>query len=75
MGAEDDIPEPTGNSKAILVVHEMVLEMVLLQFSPVCRQCLVVEEVMSQVVADVSEDAAAEDSSSNVPVPVKHGVS
>lgn len=74
LGAKDDIPEPTSNSKAIFIVHEMVLEVVLLQFSPVRRQSLVVEEVMSQVIADVSEDATTEHSSCNMPVPIEQGV-
>ena len=51
-----------------------MLEVVLFQFSPVRRQRLVVKEVMCQVVADVAEDAATEDRSGNVPVPVEHGM-
>jgi len=42
LGSEDSIPESAGHSKAVLVVHEMVLEVVFFQFSPVRRQCAVV---------------------------------
>lgn len=52
----------------------MMLEVILLEFSPVCGQSLVVEEVMGHVVADVTENTAAEDSSGNGPVPVEDGV-
>lgn len=50
----------------------MVLEVILLQLSPARRQRLMVEEIMSQVVTDVSEDAAAEGSSCNMPIPIEY---
>lgn len=31
FGAKDDIPEPTSNSKAIFIVHKVVLQVILLQ--------------------------------------------
>jgi hypothetical protein len=71
LSAKDDIPEPTGDSEAIFIVHEVVLKVILLQFSPVCRQRLVVQEIVSQVITDVSKDAAAEDSGCNMPIPIE----
>ena len=35
---EDSVPEATGDAKAILVVHEVMLKVILLQFTVVCRQ-------------------------------------
>ena len=74
MSAKNDVPETTGNSETVLIIHEVVLEVVLLEFPPVGGQGLVVEEVMGQVVTDVTEDTATEDSSCNGPVPVENGV-
>lgn len=52
----------------------MVLEMVLLERAVPRREVAVVQEVMRQVVADVAEDAAAEDAGCDVPVVEKDGV-
>ncbi len=38
LRAEHLVPEATGNSKPILVIHEVVLKMIFLQFPPVRRQ-------------------------------------
>ena len=42
LGAKDDIPESAGHTKAVLIVHEVVLKMVLLQLPPVRWQGSVV---------------------------------
>ena len=73
--AKDNVPESAGDSETILIVHKVVLEVVLLQFSPVSRQRLMVEEVVRQVIADVTKNTTAEDSSCNRPVPVEDSVS
>jgi hypothetical protein len=52
-----------------------MLEVILLQLSPVGWQISVVQEVMSQVVADVSENTATEGSCSHVPIPKDNGMS
>lgn len=36
LRVKDAIPEAAGDTKAILVISKVVLEVVLLQFSPVC---------------------------------------
>lgn len=74
MSAEDLVPESTCNTKAIFVIHKVMLKMVFLELPPVCRKGLVVQEVMCQVIANVSEDAPAEDSSCYGPIPVEHSV-
>ena len=75
LRAKDNVPESAGDSKTILIIHKVVLEVVLLQLSPVSGQGLMVEEVMGQVVADVTEDTTTEDCSCNRPVPVEDGMS
>lgn len=74
LSAEDAIPESASDPKAIFVVHEVVLQVVLLQLSPVGWQSFVVQEIMGNVVADVPKDATAVNSRSNMPVPVENGV-
>jgi hypothetical protein len=74
LSAKDHVPKTAGNSKAILVVHEVVLEMVLFQLSPVCGKCFVVEKVVCHIVADVSKDSTAEYGGRGVPIPKEEGV-
>ena len=71
LGAKDDIPESAGHTKAVLIVHEVVLKMVFLQLPPVRWQGSVVQEVMCQVVADITEYSSAKHSCANVPIPVE----
>lgn len=66
---KDAIPKATRHAKAIFVVEEMVLEVILLQLLVPQRKVLVVEEIVCQVVADVAENAAAIDGCSHIPVP------
>lgn len=73
--AKDNVPESAGDTKTILIIHKVVLEVVLFQLSPVSGQGLVVEEVMGQVVTDVTEDTSTEDCSCHGPVPVEDGMS
>jgi len=68
------IPESTGNTKPILKVGEVVLQVIPLQTLPVRRQRLMMQEIMRQVVRDVSEDAAREYHDRDVPVPIEDGV-
>lgn len=75
LGAEDVVPKSTSYPETIFVIHEMVLEVILLQLGPVRRQGLVVEEVMRQIVAYISENTATEDRRCNMPVPIEHGMS
>lgn len=74
MGAKDDIPKSTGNSKAVFIVHEVVLKVVLLQLLPVSWQRFVVEEIMCQIIADIPEYAATEDSGCDGPIPKEYGM-
>lgn len=66
--AENLIPETTRNTKAVLVVHEVVLHMILLQLFPVGRESLVVEEVMCEIVTNISEYGTTEDICSGRPI-------
>lgn len=75
FGAENAIPEPAGDAKAKLIVKEVVLKVVLLQFLVPERQVLVVKEVVRQVVADVTKDASAINSGSGVPAVRKNPMS
>lgn len=52
----------------------MVLQVVLLELLVPERQILVVEEVMSQVIADITKDTATVDSGRSIPVVGKNGV-
>jgi hypothetical protein len=52
-----------------------MLKMILLQLSPVRWQGSVVQEVMSQIVADVPENSTTEGSCRHVPIPKDNGVS
>lgn len=63
LGAENLVPEAVGNAEAVLVVEEVVLEVVLLEALVPQRQVVVVEEVVGQVVADVTEKTTTEDGS------------
>lgn len=38
LGPEDSVPESAGNTEAVLVVHEVVLEVILLQLAVVERE-------------------------------------
>lgn len=72
--AKDIIPESTGYTKTVLVVHEVVLEMVFLQVLPISGEGFMVQEVMRQVVADVSENTATKHGRCNSFIPVKDGM-
>jgi len=74
LGAKDDVPESTCYTKAILVIHKVVLEMIFLQLPPVRRQGSVVQEVMGQVVANIAEYTSTEHCCSNMPIPVENEV-
>jgi hypothetical protein len=72
--AKDDIPEAAGNSEAVLIVHEVVLKVVLFQFSPVRGKRLMVKEVVCEVVTYVPKYTTAENSSRSVPIPEEDGM-
>lgn len=74
LGAKDNIPESASDTKTILVIHEVMLEVVFLECFPVRRQILVVQEVVSQVIADITEDATTEHRCRNMPIPVEYCV-
>lgn len=74
MGVKYDVPKTAGDSETILVVHEVVLEMVLLQLFPVSRKCFVMKKVMCHIVADVPEDPPTEYSGRRVPIPEEYGM-
>ena len=74
QGPKDSVPETSRDSESILVVEEVVLEVVLLELLVPQRKVLVVQEVVGQVVADVSEYAAAEHAGSDGPVERKEEV-
>lgn len=57
---EDPIPETAGDTKTILVIHEMMLKMILFQSSPVRWKCLVMQEIMRHVITDISKYGTAE---------------
>ena len=40
LSAEDPIPEPTRDTKTVLVIHEVVLEVVLLELAVVERKTM-----------------------------------
>jgi hypothetical protein len=69
FGPEDDIPKAASNSETILIVHEVVLKVVLLQLSPVRWKLLMVKEVVSEVVAYIPKYSTTEGSSCSVPTP------
>lgn len=72
--AEDGVPEFAGDSKAVLVVEEVMLEVVFLKLLVPERQILVMQEVVCHVVTRVTEHAAREYSHGNIPVPEEDGV-
>jgi len=74
FGAKYRVPEAARNSETIFVIHEVVLKVILLQLSPIRWQSLMVQEVVRQIVADVTEDTAAEDRGSDRPIPVEYSV-
>ncbi len=74
MGTKDDIPEAAGNSETILVVHEVVLQVVLLQLFPVGGKRFMMKKVVGEVVTYVPKYSTAEDSSCNVPIPKEQGM-
>jgi hypothetical protein len=69
FGPKDDIPKAASNSETILIVHEVVLKVVLLQLSPVRWKRLMVKEVVSEVIAYIPKYSTTEDSSCSVPIP------
>lgn len=69
LSAKDNVPEAVGNSKSILIIHEVVLHVPLLGLLVEGWEAGVVQEVMCEVVDDVARDSTAEDGSSHVPVP------
>lgn len=60
LSAEYLVPETAGDAEAQLVVEEVVSEVILLEVLVPQGQVVVMEEVVGQVVADVTEDATAE---------------
>jgi hypothetical protein len=49
-----------------------MLKMILLQLSPVKWEISVVQEVMRQVVADISEDTTTKDGCCHRPIPIEN---
>lgn len=74
LSTENTVPELASDSKSKLIIQEVVLKMVLLELLVPERQVLVMKEVMRQVVANVSENATAVDSSCDIPVVGEDGV-
>ena len=74
LRAKDDIPEAAGNSETVLIVHEVVLKVILLQFSPVRGKLLMVKEVVREIVTYVPKYTTTENSSRNVPIPEEDGM-
>lgn len=72
LSAEDTVPESRSHPKAIFVVHEVVLQMILLELSPVGGQVAVVEEVMCHVVTDITKYATTEDGRGDIPIPKEY---
>lgn len=72
--AEHVVPESGSDAKAELVLEEMVLQVVLLEILVPERQVLVVEEVVSQVIADITKDTATVDRGGGIPVVGENGV-
>lgn len=72
--AEYVVPESGSDAKAELVLEEMVLQVVLLEIFIPERQVLVVEEVVSQVIADITKDAATVDRGRGIPVVGENGM-
>jgi hypothetical protein len=66
--AEHVVPELCGDAKAELVLQEMVLQVVLLEILIPERQVLVVEEIVSHVIADITKDATTVDCGRSIPV-------
>jgi hypothetical protein len=73
-GPKDSVPEASRDSKAVLVVEEVVLEVILLELLVPEGKILVVQEVVGQVVADVSEHATTEHCRGDVPIVGKEEV-
>lgn len=69
------VPELGGNAEAKLVLEEVVLQVVLLESLVPERKVLVVKEVVSQVIADVTKNATAVDCSRCIPVIGENGMS
>ncbi len=67
LGSENGIPELAGDTETKLVVEEVVLKVVLLELLIPEWKVLVMKEVVREIVANIAEDAAAEDSSSSIP--------
>lgn len=68
LRAEHPVPKPAADAEAILVIRKVMLEMVLLQLSPIRRQIAVVQEVVRHVVQHIAKYTAAVSDQSGVPV-------
>lgn len=75
LGSKYNVPEPTCNTKAILIIHEVMLEVILLQLSPIGWQISVMEEVVCQIIADITKDSSAKHGRCNMPVPEEDSMS
>ena len=56
LRAKYPVPKSTRNTKAILVIRKMMLKVIFFQLTIIRGQIPVMQEVMRQVVADVSKD-------------------
>lgn len=74
LSAKDNIPKSVCNSKAVLIIHEVVLHMPFLGFLVESRQLGVVEKVVGEIIDDIASDSTAECGGSHRPVP-EDGVS
>ena len=74
FSSKSPVPELACDTKAKLVVKEVVSKVVLLHLPVPEREVLVVEEVVRQVVTDVSKDASAIDSRGHIPIPPEESV-
>lgn len=75
LGTKHIVPELGSNAEAKLVIEEVVLQVVLLELLVPERQILVVKEVVGQVIADVTKNAAAVDRRRGIPVVGENGMS
>lgn len=74
FGPKHLVPKATGDAETVFVILVMMVQMVLLEGFVIGRERLVMQEVVGEVVADVAEDAPAEDGRCHIPVPVEDGV-
>lgn len=68
LSAKHAVPELARHTETEFVVKEVVSKMVLLEFLVPQGKVLVVKEVMCEIVADVSKDAATVSCTSSIPV-------